>query len=133
MPRYMLDTDTCSFIVKRANDKVLKRLRRTPVVEVCVSIVTKAELLYGVEISPRQKTDEAAVSAFLQHLAILDFPDAAAHHYAVIRGHLKRKGAMIGANDLLIAAHARCLGLTLVTNNVAEFRRVPGLKIENWA
>jgi tRNA(fMet)-specific endonuclease VapC len=131
--RYMLDTDTCSFVIKRANDKLLKRLRRTPVADVCISVVTKAELLYGVDISPRQKTDEAAVAAFLQHVAILDFPDAAAHHYAVIRGHLKRKGPMIGANDLFIAAHARCLGLTLVTNNVDEFRRVPHLKIENWA
>jgi tRNA(fMet)-specific endonuclease VapC len=131
--RYMLDTDTCSFVIKRTSDKVLRRLRRTPVADVCVSVVTKAELLYGVEISPRQKTDEAAVAAFLQHLAVLDLPDAAAHHYAVIRGHLRRKGAMIGANDLFIAAHARCLGLTLVTNNVDEFRRVPHLKIENWA
>jgi tRNA(fMet)-specific endonuclease VapC len=131
--RYMLDTDTCSFVIKRTSDKVLRRLRRTPVADVCVSVVTKAELLYGVEISPRQKIDEAAVAAFLQHLAVLDLPDAAAHHYAVIRGHLKRKGAMIGANDLFIAAHARCLGLTLVTNNVDEFRRVPHLKIENWA
>jgi tRNA(fMet)-specific endonuclease VapC len=131
--RYMLDADTCSFVIKRTSDKVLRRLRRTPVADVCVSVVTKAELLYGVEISPRQKIDEAAVAAFLQHLAVLDLPDAAAHHYAVIRGHLKRKGAMIGANDLFIAAHARCLGLTLVTNNVDEFRRVPHLKIENWA
>jgi tRNA(fMet)-specific endonuclease VapC len=131
--RYMLDTDTCSFVIKRTSDKVLRRLRRTPVADVCVSVVTKAELLFGVEISPRQKTDEAAVAAFLQHLAVLDLPDAAAHHYAIIRGHLKRKGTMIGANDLFIAAHARCLGLTLVTNNVDEFRRVPHLKIENWA
>lgn len=130
---YMLDTDICSFIIKRANDKVLKRLKRTPVEDVCISVVTHAELLYGVDISPRQKTDEAAVGAFLAHVAILDFPAEAALHYARIRGHLKRKGTMIGANDLLIAAHAQSLGFTLVTNNTAEFGRIPHLKMENWA
>jgi tRNA(fMet)-specific endonuclease VapC len=133
MPRYMLDTDICSFIVKRANEKLLKRLRRTPVEDVCISAITKAELLYGVDISPRPKADEAAVAAFLTHVAVLDFPDEAAPHYAAIRGHLKRKGTMIGANDLLIAAHARAASLTLVTNNAREFGRVPQLKIENWA
>ena len=131
--RYMLDTDICSFIIKRTSDKLLKRLRRTPVEEVCISVITKAELLYGVDISPRPKADEAAVAAFLTHAAVLDFPDEAAPHYAAIRGHLKRKGMMIGANDLLIAAHARAAGLALVTNNTAEFGRVPHLKLENWA
>jgi tRNA(fMet)-specific endonuclease VapC len=130
---YMLDTDICSSIIKRSNDKVLKRLKRTPVDEVCISVVTEAELLYGVDISPRQKTDEAAVGSFLAHIAVLDFPAGAAPHYARIRGHLKRKGTMIGANDLFIAAHAQSLGLTLVTNNTAEFGRIPHLKMENWA
>ena len=132
MPRYMLETDICSFIVRRSNEKALKRLRRTPVDDIAVSVITKAELLYGVDVSPRQKADEAAVAAFLAHVAVLDFPDAAARHYATIRGYLKRKGAMIGANDLFIAAHARCLGLTLVTNNSDEFNRIPQLRIENW-
>jgi tRNA(fMet)-specific endonuclease VapC len=129
----MFDTDICSFVIKRANEKLLKRLRRTPVQDVCISVITKAELLYGVEISPRQKTDEAAVAAFLAHIDILDFPDKAAQNYAAIRGHLKRRGTMIGANDLFIAAHAQCLGLTLVTNNMAEFGRIPHLKTDNWA
>jgi tRNA(fMet)-specific endonuclease VapC len=132
MPRYMLDTDICSFVVKRTNEKLLKRLKRTPVEDVCTSAITKAELLYGVDISPRPKADEAAVAAFLTHVAVLDFPDEAALHYATIRGHLKRKGSMMGANDLLIAAHARALALTLVTNNAREFGRVPQLKVENW-
>lgn len=131
--RYMLDTDICSFIIKRANEKLLKRLRRTPVEEVCISVITKAELLYGVDISPRPKTAEAAVAAFLTHVAVLDFPDEAAPHHAAIRAHLKRRGTMIGANDLLIAAHARAAALTLVTNNTGEFSRVPQLKLENWA
>ena len=133
MPRYMLDTDTCSYIMKRSNDAVLKRLSDLPVSDVCVSVITKSELLFGVEVSPRRRQDEAALSAFLTYVEVLDFPDEAAQHYAHIRADLKRHGTMIGANDLFVAAHARSLGLTLVTNNTREFGRVPRLMIENWA
>jgi tRNA(fMet)-specific endonuclease VapC len=97
-----------------------------------MSVITKSELLYGVEISPRRAQDEAALAALLPYVEVLDFPDAAAHHYAGIRADLKKRGALIGANDLLIAAHARTLGLKLVTNNSVEFKRVKGLEIENW-
>ncbi len=132
MPRYMLDTDTCSYIMRRASDTLLRRLRKTPVSDVCISVITKSELLFGVEISPRRQHDQAALEAFLRYVEVLDFPDEAASHYANIRGYLKAHGSMIGANDLLIAAHARSLGLILVTNNTREFTRVPKLKIENW-
>jgi tRNA(fMet)-specific endonuclease VapC len=132
MLRFMLDTDTCSYIMKRSNDRLLKRLSRTPVSDVCISVITKSELLYGIEISPRGQQDQAALSSFLQYVEVLDFPDEAAADYAKIRAHLKMGGAMIGANDLLIAAHARSLGLTLITNNMREFKRVPKLSIENW-
>lgn len=132
MPRLMLDTDTCSYIMKRSSDVLLKRLRKTPISDICISVITKSELLYGVEISPRRQQDEAAVNAFLTFVEVLDFPDEAASHYASIRARLKAKGSMIGANDLFIAAHARSLGVTLVTNNTREFARVPELKIENW-
>src|SRR5213080_3178117 len=133
MPRYMLDTDTCSYIMKRSNDAVLKRLQDVRVSDVCISVITKSELLFGVEMSPRRNQDEVALNAFLGHVEVLDFPDAAAAHYANIRAELKRRGAMIGANDLFIAAHALSLGLTLVTNNTHEFGRVQNLVIENWA
>ncbi|HXQ67557.1 MAG TPA: type II toxin-antitoxin system VapC family toxin [Alphaproteobacteria bacterium] len=133
MPRYMLDTDMCSYIVKRSNDAVLNRLRRVPVDDVCISVITKAELLFGVELSPRRQQDSAAVDAFLRHLAVLDLPSEAAVHYADIRADLRRRGEMIGANDLFIAAHARALDLTLVTNNRREFGRVRRLVTENWA
>ncbi|HEY5619547.1 MAG TPA: type II toxin-antitoxin system VapC family toxin [Vicinamibacterales bacterium] len=133
MPRYMLDTDTCSFIMKRSNPAVLRRLQAVPVTDVCMSVVTKAELLYGVEVSPRRGQDATALAAFLPYVEILDFPDDAAVHYAEIRTDLKKRGALIGANDLFIAAHARSLSLTLVTNNTAEFGRVKGLTVENWA
>jgi len=132
MPRFMLDTDTCSYIMKRSNDALLKRLRKTPVNDVCISVITKSELLYGVEVSPRRRQDEAALNAFLQYVEVLDFPDEAAPHYAEIRAQLKSRRKMIGANDLFIAAHARSLGLTLVTNNTHEFARVPNLRIANW-
>jgi tRNA(fMet)-specific endonuclease VapC len=133
MFRFMLDTDTCSYILKRSHPAVMKRLQAIPIDEVCISAITKAELLYGAEVSPRKETDRAAVDAFLRHVAVVEFSSDAAGHYAEIRADLKRRGAMIGAHDLFIAAHARTLGMTLVTNNVREFRRVRGLAIENWA
>lgn len=132
MPRYMLDTDTCSYIMKRSSPVVLRRLQSVPVTDVCMSVITKAELLYGVEVSPRRTQDAAALAAFLPYVEVLDFADDAARHYAEIRADLKKRGALIGANDLLIAAHARALAVTLVTNNTAEFERVKDLTIENW-
>jgi tRNA(fMet)-specific endonuclease VapC len=128
----MLDTDTCSYVMKRSNAAVLRRLQAVPVADVCMSVVTKSELLYGVEVSPRRAQDAAALAAFLPYVDVLDFPDDAAPHYAEIRADLKKRGLPIGANDLFIAAHARSLGLTLVTNNTAEFGRVTGLRVENW-
>lgn len=132
MARYMLDTDICSYIIKRSSEPLLRRLEALPVTEICMSVITRSELLYGVEVSPRRAQDEAALAAFLPYVAVLDFTGEAARHYAEIRADLKTRGALIGANDLFIAAHARSLGLTLITNNTAEFGRVKGLAIENW-
>ena len=134
MPRYMLNTDTCSYIMRRSHDAVLKRLAKVPVDDVCISVITKAVLLFGVEVSPKRRQDEAALTAFLRYVEVLDFPDEASLHYAKIRADLKARGTLIkiGANDLFIAAHARSLGLTLITNNTREFRRVRGLSIDNW-
>lgn len=132
MPDYMLDTDICSYIMKRSSQELLNRLQQVRVSQVCISVITKSELLFGVEMSPRRQQDEIALKAFLPYTDVLDFPDEAAPHYANIRAHLKSRGTMIGANDLFIAAHARSLGVILVTNNVAEFGRVPDLELENW-
>ena len=132
MPRYMLDTDISSYIMKRSHPHILQRLERTPVSEVCISVITKSELMYGVEVSPRQKQDKSVLDEFLHYVEVLDLPGEAALDYAQIRGTLKVQGAMIGANDLFIAAHARHLGLTLVTNNTREFGRVRDLSIQNW-
>lgn len=132
MSRYMLDTDMCSYVMKR-NNIVVKRLERLAVDDVCISVISKAELLFGIELSPRREQDGNALRAFLQYAEVVDFSDRAAIFYAKVRADLQKRGTMIGANDLFIAAHALSLGLTLVTNNTREFRRVRDLVVENWA
>lgn len=132
MAVYMLDTDISSYIMKRSHDSVLRRLQSVPIGDLSISAITKSELMYGVELSPRKPQDRAALDAYLRHVEVLDYPDEAAVQYAQIRAALKVQENMIGANDLLIAAHARSLGLILVTNNTREFGRVQDLKLENW-
>jgi tRNA(fMet)-specific endonuclease VapC len=132
MAVYMIDTDISAYIMKRSHDAVLRRLQKVPVGDVCISVITKSELMFGIEVSPRRQQDQAALDAYLRHVEVLDYPNEAALHYGRIRADLKQRGTMIGANDLLIAAHARCLGLTLVTNNTREFERAQSLRIENW-
>lgn len=133
MTRYMLDTDTCSYVMKRSDAAVIARLRSVAVDDVCMSVVTKAELRSGVRVSAHPARDAEALDGLLTYVEVLALPEEAAEHYADIRADLKRRGEMIGANDLFIGAHARCLGLILVTNNTAEFSRVRGLELENWA
>ncbi len=128
----MLDTDICAFVLRRTSETLLERIQAVPVTQQVMSVVTYAELLYGVQVSSRKKANQAAVDALARHLAVLDWPQDAALHYAQIRADLKRRGTMIGANDLLIAAHARSLGATVVTNNTKDFARVKGLLIDNW-
>jgi tRNA(fMet)-specific endonuclease VapC len=129
---YMLDTDTCAFVLRRSSDTLLARIQSVPVMQQVMSVVTYAELLYGVQVSSKKKANQAAVDALARHLAVLDWSQDAAGHYAQIRADLKKRGAMIGANDLLIAAHARSLGAIVVTNNTKDFARVKGLVIDNW-
>ena len=132
MPVYMLDTDISSYIMKRNNAMVLQRLQMVSMGDLAISAITKGELTFGVEVSPRMPQDRLALEGYLKHVEVFDYPADAAQHYGEIRATLKAEGTMIGANDLLIAAHARSLGLTLVTNNTREFGRVEGLKLENW-
>ena len=132
MPLYMLDTDISSYIMKRSHEPLIRRLRKTAVSDICISAITQAELAYGVEISPRKAQDMEALREYLRYAQVVDFPAEAGVDYGLIRAHLRQRGTMIGANDLWIAAHARALKLTLVTNNTREFSRVPGLALENW-
>ena len=129
---YMLDTDISSYIMKQSNQAVLDRLLIVSLDDTCISVITKAELLFGVETSPRRRNDEIALNDFLRSVEVKELPEEAADHYAQIRANLKVRGTPIGGNDLLIAAHARALDLILVTNNVREYSRVPGLNVENW-
>jgi tRNA(fMet)-specific endonuclease VapC len=133
MPAYMLDTDISSYLMKRSNQAVLRRIQTVDPSEVCISSITQSELEYGVALSPRPQADRARLDEFLRHVLVVAYPGEAAAVYAQIRADLKARGCMIGGEDLLIAAHACSLGLILVTNNVREFSRVRDLKIENWA
>ena len=129
---YMLDTDTCAFILRRSSPTLLDHTQAVPLQQQAVSMITLAELLYGVQVSSKKKANRAAVDALIRHLTVIDWTRDAAEHYAEIRADLKRKGQLIGSNDLLISAHARSLGAVVVTNNVKDFGRVKGLDVENW-
>ena len=129
---YMLDTNTCAFVLRRSSQALLDRIQTVPLERQVMSMVTLAELLYGVQISSQKKKNWAAVDALTRHLSVIDWSRDAAEHYAEIRADLKKKGQSIGSNDLTIAAQARSLGAVVVTNNVKDFRRGKGLKYENW-
>jgi len=132
MLEYMLDTNICIYVIK--NRPAALRERFDQLAEaLCISTVTLAELLYGVEKSARRGQNLEAVEQFAARLDVLPFSPKAAAHFGQIRAELERVGAPCGAYDMLIAAHARSEGLTLVTNNVREFQRMPGLRIDNWA
>lgn len=131
--RYMLDTDTCIYIMKAQPTSVRKRLEKIPVSAVAISAVVLAELEYGIDKSRRPEHNQAALKDFLDYCSVEDWPRAAADIYGQIRIALERRGTPIGGNDLLIAAHAVHSKVTLVTHNGREFERVPGLKIEDWA
>lgn len=131
--RYMLDTDMSSYIIRERSPQLLARFRQIPTDQLCLSVVTLAELLYGVERSSSKRVNRSVVDAFVNKLLILRWNRAAAELYAQIRTALEAAGTPIGAMDMMIAAHARSLGSIVVTNNVRHFSRVPDLKIENWA
>jgi tRNA(fMet)-specific endonuclease VapC len=130
--RYILDTNICIYIIKQKPEKVFRKFRKLSIGQIAISSITYSELYFGVQKSQKKSQNEAALQQFASPLEILPYPEEAASVYGEIRAHLERKGTPIGPLDTLIAAHARFLDLTLVTNNVPEFSRVPKLKIENW-
>jgi Predicted nucleic acid-binding protein, contains PIN domain len=132
-PRYLLDTSICIYIRQKRPDEVLRRFRQLRAREAALSVITYGELLYGAAKSAHQTAALAALRELIQLLPALPLPEAAAEAYGRIRAQLEAKGEMIGNNDLWIAAHAISSELTLVTNNEREFRRVEGLKLQNWA
>lgn len=130
---YMLDTNICIYAMKKKPEKVLERFRREMDGGLCISSITLAELEYGMKHSSDPVKNEQALLRFLAPLSILPFGAAAATAYGEIRAYLQNRGTPIGPLDMLIAGHARAERLTLVTNNIREFQRVPGLELENWA
>lgn len=130
--RFMLDTNIIAYAKNNRPEGVLRRLLSHRPEDMCVSSITLAELEYGACNSSRPEQNRLALLSFLSRIEVMPFEANAAREYGDIRADLSRRGQLIGANDLLIAAHARALGLTLVTNNTREFDRVAGLKVENW-
>lgn len=131
--RYMLDTNMCIYIIKQQPETVLKKFTKIEVGDVFISSVTYAELMYGVQKSHHVEKNTVALEEFTSPLEVIAFDGDAARHYGDIRAYLEKKGMPIGALDMMIAAHARCMNFTLVTNNKKEFSRVPHLKMEDWA
>jgi len=131
MLRYLLDTNIVIYVLKRRPIEVLSVFNANAS-RMAISSITLAELMHGAEKSSRVTENLAAIEDFCSRLEVLPYGLKAAQHYGSIRAHLEKQGRPIGINDLHIAAHARSEGLVLVTNNTAEFERVPALEIENW-
>lgn len=131
MIKYLLDTNIVIYVLKRRPLPLLAVFNREQG-HMAVSAITVAELIHGAEKSQFPGRNLAVVENFLSRLAVLPYSQEAAYHYGSIRAALEKAGQTIGVNDLHIAGQARCQGLTLVTNNLREFERVPGLLLENW-
>ena len=130
--KVMLDTNICIYLIKQKPTSVLTHFEQYALGEIGVSSITVAELQFGVSNSQKQQQNQAALDLFLAPLEIMDFDVPAAQLYGRIRSQLAQQGTPIGAYDMLIAAHAQSLDVTLVTNNLREFSRIPNLRLENW-
>lgn len=131
--KYMLDTNICIYVIKHKPNVVIKKFLSHDPEEMCISAITYAELMHGVEKSTAVERNRIAMSLFLSPITILQFDEQAAEAYGRISAELEKKGTPIGPMDTLIAGHARSRGLILVTNNTKEFNRVAGLTVEDWA
>jgi tRNA(fMet)-specific endonuclease VapC len=129
----MLDTDICIYIIKRKPKSALERLEMLQPGQLTMSAITFAELMNGAKKSQHIASNISKLNELAELIEICPFDQKAAVFYGDVRSALEKKGETIGSNDLLIAAHALSLNLILVTNNEKEFKRVDGLKIENWA
>lgn len=130
---YMLDTNICIYTINNQPDsycKMLEKLERSNVL--AISSIVLAELQYGVANSNLKELNQIRLNTFVARLEVMDFSAKCALYYGNLRSELKQKGVLIGGNDLLIASHALAEDAILVTNNISEFKRVPGLTIENW-
>lgn len=131
MLEFMLDTNICIYVMRGRQPNLSDRFASSAI-NICISTITLAELHYGAEKSVQKTTNLRAIEQFTQGIAVLSFSPAAAAHFGQIRADLERAGTPASSPDILIGAHARSEGLTLVTNNRREFDRIAGLRVENW-
>ena len=130
--RYLLDTNICIYIARQRPPEVAKRFARLAVGSAGMSLITFGELRYGAEKSVRRSDALTALDKLAELIPVLGPDPAVGSTYGTLRAHLERLGTPIGNNDLWIAAHALTLGVSLVSNNMREFERVPKLKLKNW-
>lgn len=130
--KFLLDTNICIYIIKRKSKQVIERFNTLQLSDVGIFSITVAELEHGACKCQKSDQNKAALQQFLIPLEILVFHQQAAHIYGTIRSALEKQGQVIGSLDMLIAAQAKSAGITLVTNNIKEFSRIPDLKVENW-
>ncbi len=132
-PRYLLDTNICIYLRQNRPPEVTERFRHMQHGEALVSVITYAELLYVAKRSQQRTRALESVTRLVSLLPVLPMPSEAAATYGEIRAALEMQGQLIGGNDLWTAAHAKAAGLILVSNNEREFKRISGLKLQNWA
>jgi len=130
--KLMLDTNICIAIIKQKPKDILQKFSAYQVGDICISSVTLAELRYGVAKSQYQEKNRTALDEFILPLEVVDFDEPATLYYGTLRAMLEKQGTPIGALDMMIAAHALSLNVSLVTNNTKEFNRVLGLKVIDW-
>ncbi len=130
--KLLLDTNTCIYIIKQKPPEVLKQFKSYSVGDIGISSITLAELQYGVAKSQHVQKNREALEEFILPLEIADFDEKASRVYGTIRAMLEKAGKPIGSMDMLIGSHALALGVTLVTNNIKEFKRIKNLKVVDW-
>lgn len=129
---YMLDTNAIMMAVRHPEWPIYERIKEHVGMDLCISSITYGELVYGIYKSSAPERNRLAITQILLGIRILPFDESAAEHFGDIFANLERRGLRIGDRDMLIAAHARSLGYTVVTNNTREFSRIPGLGYEDW-
>jgi tRNA(fMet)-specific endonuclease VapC len=130
--KYIFDTNICIYILNNRYESIFNRIEATGIDQIGITSITVAELAFGIENSRRQEENRIALMEFLLPFEILDFSQAEAYTYGKIRAYLQQRGLIIGNMDLLIGSIALARNITLVTNNVSEFNRIDGLRVENW-
>ena len=130
--KFLLDTNICVFLIRNQGERIRERIRSHRVGEIGVSAITESELRFGADKSSDPGKNHAVLERFFLTLPVLAFDSGCSREYGRIRTFLEKKGTPIGSLDTLIAAHALSRGMTVVSNNTREFKRVPGLRVEDW-